>query len=217
MGAGGVFAGTSGGGVFRSTDDGESWVAVNDGLDHKSVESFLAADGALFVGTQTGGLYRSTNDGTSWSAVGTGLPILGVQALGIDDSNLYAGVGTTLWMRPLSDFVTSADEMSQPPSTWALEQNYPNPFNTATVIRYAVAGSKEYAGGSMEITLVVYDLLGREATVLVNERKAPGSYNVSFDAARLASGVYFLRLRGRLTGGTPGETFIATRKLVLLR
>jgi aminopeptidase N len=86
------------------------------------------------------------------------------------------------------------------PTDFALLQNYPNPFNPATGIGFRVSGFGM-------VTLKVYDLLGREVAVLVNERKAPGSYTVRFDASGLASGVYFYRLKA-------GE-FVQTRKLVL--
>jgi hypothetical protein len=88
------------------------------------------------------------------------------------------------------------------PLQWALEQNFPNPFNPTTVIRYQlpVAG---------DVSLVVYDLLGRQAVVLVNERKAAGAYTARFDATGLASGVYFYRL----TAGGRSDT----RKMVLTR
>jgi len=55
----------------------------------------------------------------------------------------------------------------------------------------------------------VYDLLGREVAVLVNEKKGPGSYEVQFDGSGLSSGVYFYRMQG-------GE-FVQTRKSVLVR
>lgn len=61
----------------------------------------------------------------------------------------------------------------------------------------------------METKLVVYDLLGREVAVLVNERKAPGRYEVDYDASALASGVYVYRL-------TVGK-FMETRKMILVR
>jgi len=59
------------------------------------------------------------------------------------------------------------------------------------------------------VRLAVYDLLGREVALLVNEQKLPGSYEVRFDAADLPSGVYLCRM-------TAGE-FSATTKLVLMR
>ena len=90
-----------------------------------------------------------------------------------------------------------------------LQQNYPNPFNPSTTIRYTIAWSREHGVESRETKIVVYDILGREVATLVNEKKAPGDYEVRFDATGLASGVYFYRLQ---TG-----SFVETKKLLLLR
>jgi hypothetical protein len=95
------------------------------------------------------------------------------------------------------------------PSTTQLYQNYPNPFNPATVIKYAIGGTRGQGLGTSEVKLVVYDLLGREVVTLVDEKKEPGSYDVTFDGTGLASGVYLYRL---FTG-----TYVETRKLILLR
>jgi hypothetical protein len=95
------------------------------------------------------------------------------------------------------------------PLEFALEQNYPNPFNPVTIIGYAVAGRKENGGESTETRLVVYDLLGREVALLVNERKQPGRYSVPFDASRLASGVYAYRIQA--------GSFVKSRTMVLLK
>ena len=85
---------------------------------------------------------------------------------------------------------------------FALYQNYPNPFNPSATITYELPKS------SM-VRLSVYDMLGREVSVLVNERRDAGVHEVKFDAAGFSSGVYFYRL----TAGS----FFQTRKLLLLR
>jgi hypothetical protein len=114
------------------------------------------------------------------------------------------------------------------PKTFVLEQNFPNPFNPTTVIRYQLSAVSD-------VRLTVYDLLGREVAVLVNERKETGSYSVRFSAggsasggggSGLSSGVYFYRLsvsplarRDLVTeerDGKAGE-FVQTRKLLLLK
>ena len=73
------------------------------------------------------------------------------------------------------------------PSEISIAQNYPNPFNPSTTIQYTIAGARK-------ARLMVYDVLGREVATLVNEVQAPGSYQVTFDGSRLASGVYTYRL-----------------------
>jgi hypothetical protein len=88
------------------------------------------------------------------------------------------------------------------PTGFSLMQNYPNPFNPVTVVGYQLPAVSD-------VRLGVYDLLGREVAVLVNEKEAAGTHEVKFDGSGLASGVYLYRL-------TAGD-FIQTRKLVLLR
>jgi endo-1,4-beta-xylanase len=73
------------------------------------------------------------------------------------------------------------------PRFFALDQNYPNPFNPKTVVSYQLSVVSD-------VRLMVYDMLGREVTVLVNERQPAGSYKVSFDAGGLASGAYVYRM-----------------------
>ncbi|HLP18237.1 MAG TPA: endo-1,4-beta-xylanase, partial [Bacteroidota bacterium] len=68
------------------------------------------------------------------------------------------------------------------PSQYALEQNYPNPFNPTTTIRYAISKSSQ-------VTLKVFDMLGREVETLVNTIQVPGQYAVTFNAQRLSSGM----------------------------
>lgn len=76
--------------------------------------------------------------------------------------------------------------------TFNLYQNYPNPFNPSTMISYTIP--QTLAGNSQFVSLVVYDLLGKEIARLVNEEKQPGSYIVEFNASDLPSGVYIYRL-----------------------
>jgi hypothetical protein len=91
---------------------------------------------------------------------------------------------------------------SESPSEFRLEQNYPNPFNSNSEITYQVSDIRY-------VRLVVYDVLGREVTTLVDGPHTPGSYSVRFDATNLASGIYFYRI----TAGS----FISTRKMLLLK
>jgi M6 family metalloprotease-like protein len=88
------------------------------------------------------------------------------------------------------------------PRTFSLAQNYPNPFNPSTTIKYELPTS------SM-VRLSVYDLLGREVSVLVNERRDAGVHEVKCDCLDLASGVYFYRLQA-------GD-FVSTQKMLLLK
>ena len=88
------------------------------------------------------------------------------------------------------------------PKQFSLSQNYPNPFNPATTIKFALPKD-------VNVTLKIYDLLGREVKTLVNEIKKSGYYEVSFDGSSLASGIYFYRLEA--------GTFVDTKKMVLVK
>ena len=92
------------------------------------------------------------------------------------------------WNFDLNPIPTSVTPISAPvPKDYALLQNYPNPFNPVTNIKFQIPSAKY-------VKLAVYDMLGKEVEVLVNETKAAGSYLVSFDASNLSSGIYFYKL-----------------------
>jgi len=109
-----------------------------------------------------------------------------------------------------TDAVLGVASTGEPPRDFALEQNYPNPFNASTIIRYQISDIRY-------LTLSVYDLLGREVATLVDEQKPAGRYDVTFDASRLASGMYFYHILARPVEGGQGGPFIQTRKLLLVR
>jgi hypothetical protein len=90
--------------------------------------------------------------------------------------------------------LTEVRENKEERMDFLLQQNYPNPFNPSTRITFSVRDSGLPAGQAGFVSLKVYDLLGREVRTLVNENLQPGSYEVTFSADGLASGVYFYRL-----------------------
>jgi hypothetical protein len=96
------------------------------------------------------------------------------------------------------------------PKTFAREQNFPNPFNPTTTIYYQLPTDSR-------VSIVVYDLLGREVKRLLDETKEAGYHDQRFDAAGIASGVYFYRMAAEpLTGG--GKTsYVSVKKLIVLR
>ncbi len=96
------------------------------------------------------------------------------------------------------------DKLSKIPTKFLLEQNYPNPFNPSTTIRYGIPFGK-----ALEIKLVVYDILGREVETLVKQKQGAGNYEVTFDASKLSSGIYYYQLQA-------GD-FIQTKKMILLK
>jgi hypothetical protein len=171
-------------------------------------------------GARRGGLAISNDMGMSWTKLSNAIlqPTvnawdgtyveLGTVLLRGDTLDMwYAGAAAPSyrWMigHATSELITHVSERTAGiAQEFMLSQNYPNPFNPRTGIRYQVSGVSD-------VKLVVYDLLGREVTVLANERKAPGSYEVTFDASAFASGVYLYQM-------TAGN-FVQTRKMVVVK
>jgi hypothetical protein len=100
------------------------------------------------------------------------------------------------------DVSLDVDDENQLPQNYSLSNNYPNPFNPSTKIEFRISDPGI-------VTLKIYDLLGREVTTLISEEKPAGSYEITFDASSLSSGVYYYRL----TSGT----FIETKKMILIK
>ncbi len=102
----------------------------------------------------------------------------------------------------ISASVITSSEPDQVVTEYALEQNYPNPFNPATQIRFALPERGH-------VNLMVYDLLGRRVATLVNENLSPGWHEVTFDAARLSSGVYIYRIEA--------DNYVETRQMMFVK
>ncbi|HMR00545.1 MAG TPA: T9SS type A sorting domain-containing protein, partial [Ignavibacteria bacterium] len=112
-----------------------------------------------------------------------------------------------------NDFRTCIPIGIQPVSTeipkkYELFQNYPNPFNPITKIRFNITLSRGVSEGR-GVLLKIYDVLGKEIAVLVNENLKPGIYEIDWNAENIPSGVYFYSL---IT-----EEFTQTKKMVVLK
>jgi hypothetical protein len=101
-----------------------------------------------------------------------------------------------------------ASEVNLRPGEAYLAQNYPNPFNPTTTIPFSIVAAGH-------VRLAVYDALGREVALVVDEDLAPGTYTAPFDASALASGVYFYRLSAAIGSQAPVSS--ETRKMLLVR
>ena len=122
-----------------------------------------------------------------------GIPTLRIEKLIWDEEN---------W--PVVDNTMRVGEIkrSSTPGDFVLYQNYPNPFNPITTIQYSIPKTSF-------ITIKVFDILGKERTNLINEKKIPGNYEIEFDGSKLVNGIYFYRMQA-------GD-YIETKKMVLMK
>jgi hypothetical protein len=111
----------------------------------------------------------------------------------------HGGPGACGWVEPITSI---EDEKIGNVSQYFLDQNYPNPFNPSTKIKFLLPEMGF-------ITIRVYDVLGNEIAILINEEKPAGSYEVVFDGRELTSGIYFYKI---IAG-----SFTETKKMILLR
>jgi len=196
------FAGAAGdAGVFVSSQDTiTTWNNLSSGMANSIVYNFAVRGFNVFAGTPSG-VYLSSDTG-DWVSVG--LTADSVEALAITDTSIFAGTPSGgVWRESLSSIPTDVKTgKGNLPLSYALYQNYPNPFNPSTVISYQLP---TYTN----VTLKIYDVLGREVETLVDTKQQAGAHIVRFDGSRFASGVYFYRL-------TAGSSSF-TRKMLLLK
>jgi len=149
-------------------------------------EIFAAADGGDFW-TSLSGVYSSADDGKSWKLLKAGLSDIAVYSLAIDKQGfIYAGAKNGFVYRS-SNPTNLIDFLEKKPESYHLSQNYPNPFNPLTTIEYSVPQKEN-------VKLTVYDMLGKQIAILINEVKNPGHYKINFDAQNLTSGIYFYKI-----------------------
>jgi hypothetical protein len=119
--------------------------------------------------------------------------------LALADTLMYWYGPNGLWW----DHTVSVEvENSEIPETYALSQNYPNPFNPTTQINFSVPQA------SM-VRVVVYDVVGREVEVLVNEFLEAGNFKTNWNAASYSSGIYFYRMET--------SSFVQVKKMILMK
>lgn len=197
-----LLAGTQSG-IYRSTNYGTYWSKVSNGLTDTGIYAFAVSGTSIFAGGE-GGIFLSTNYGTSWTSVNDGQNLY-ILCFDILDKYLFAGGGpySALWRRPLSEMITDVKNTNNnSPTNFSLMQNYPNPFNPGTKIKYSVSQLSN-------VQIKIFDVLGNEIEILINEEKPAGIYELTWDAGNLPSGIYFYQLRA-------GD-FVKTKKMILLK
>ena len=172
--------------------------------------SFTDGNNGFAVGNHFSNIIlRTTDGGENWINQSDSLFLGLLDVSFVDANNGFAvGIGGEI-LRTTNGGITflEGELYEKRHSDFILHDNYPNPFNPRTMIRFTIPQNERRK--RQNVKLEVFDVLGSEVAILVNEDKPTGSYEVTFDASALPSGVYFYQLR---TG-----SYVETKKMVLLR
>jgi len=174
-----------------TTDGGFNWIHH---YEYGAIDSKIGVGDNNIMWLSLGAhdsLIKTTNFFQTYGRQGLPAPAYIIFAL--DTSTVYAGWNQFNMMKTTNGggpiIYTGIDSLNLDlPSSYKLYQNYPNPFNPVTKINYKLPKDSK-------VTLIIYDILGKEITRLVdNEFKQAGRYSIDFDEPSLASGVYFYRI-----------------------
>jgi photosystem II stability/assembly factor-like uncharacterized protein len=196
--------------VYKTTNGGNNWNSYN--VNGSLFSLCFANDQIGWTCGSGGAIYGSTNGGINWTLQSSGtttylysLSFINSQtgwAVGALGKILKTTNGGITFIHPISNEL---------PEQFSLYQNYPNPFNPATKIKFDVASNVK--GRTSNVKLIIYDALGREVEILVNQQLERGTYEVEWSAtggaSNYSSGVYYYTL-------STGE-FSETRKAVLIK
>ena len=177
------------------TTAADSYVKLMNGAQWYNVFWHVGSSATLGSNSSISGNIMASSSITANNGAAIGGRLLALDDSVSLDNNAIGGIPV----------VTSVPKVTIPEG-FTLSQNYPNPFNPSTMIEYTLEKTAQ-------VSLKVYNLLGREVATLVNGRQEAGSYTVAFNANKgtisLSSGVYFYRLEA--------GSFVSTKKLILMK
>ncbi len=199
---------------YKSTDLGNTWSQLIVGSISTQYAviptSLMLYNSNFLIGTAYGiQLYNINSSGRK--DISDGLPLANpngakttVPEILMNSTYAFAVMDSGgVFRRNLSNIVTGiSDNKIESPVSFNLNQNFPNPFNPTTTINFQIPSASK-------VSLKIYDVLGREVALLVNEYKTAGKYSVNFNANNLPSGVYLYNLQA--------ENYVEPKKMILLK
>ncbi len=188
-------------GLYKTTDGGQNWTQVltpdqmvlNGTRNHGHITSIVFHPNAptlCFASEWHGGIYISSNAGDNWALLNNGLSTRAIAALEISSGGeiIYAASqGEGVFRYQLQEILTSIRSDTDVPDGFYLNQNFPNPFNPSTTISYGIAKTGR-------VKIQVFNILGEHVSTLLDQIQSFGEYTIEFNAKRLASGTYIIRL-----------------------
>mgnify|MGYP005847878587 CR=1 FL=1 len=195
-------------GPYVSNNSGYTWLLADSGLTDTSYSISFYRDKLtteLLYLLRSDGIFYSDPNLINWQVLesSNNLPVafsdmrtMFIQSI---ENELYLGTNEGIYK---TSILTTVQDDKDIINNFYLSQNYPNPFNPTTTINYSVPKTSN-------VSLIVYDVIGREIKTLVNGEKLPGNYSVQFDGSELPSGVYFYTLKA--------SSYVDSKKMVLIK
>jgi photosystem II stability/assembly factor-like uncharacterized protein len=195
------------GAVSRTTNGGMNWTTQLYPLGLFGVDFPVPSIGYT-VGLN-GIIMKSTDSGLNWVQQPSGTAVFLTSVDFVDSVVGYTAGTAGVMLKTTNGGITAVKETgNNMPVTFNLHQNYPNPFNPFTKIKFEIP-AVETTRRVVSTKIVIYDVLGREIAVLLNEQLSPGTYEVEWDGSDYSSGIYFYKI--------VTNDYIETKRMVLLK
>ena len=210
-----LFAGTIHG-MWLSTNNGLNWLERSSGLSSDPYNSsIIRVNGIMVSSLKFGGsgMFKTSNNGVQWEDFSDGLPFLqSIDKLILFNDKILAATSGGIYQRGSSEVTGLTQISSSEPEIFSLSQNYPNPFNPSTKIKFSIPRAYD---NFFNVSLIIYDISGKQSAVIVNGQLPPGFYETEFNASALASGIYFYKLE--ISSGGNISVYSEVKKMSLVK
>jgi len=190
--------------ILKTTNGGMTWNEQwNGSFSHITSIYFDDSNTGWAVGDH-GVILNTTDSGENWVQQSslTSARLSSIHFVDSKSAWIVGSGGTILHTTNGGVSFIDKEEIDEIPTNYSLTNNFPNPFNPITKIRYSVPQSSS-------VVIKVFDILGNEIETLVNEEKSVGTYEITWYAENLPSGIYFYRLQA--------GSFAETKKMILIK
>jgi photosystem II stability/assembly factor-like uncharacterized protein len=204
--------------IYKTINGGNNWYrAMRTDINHETKLKGINFGSSIvgYAAGSNGVILSSTNAGVNWVAQNSGTNTDLNSVCMINEFTGYICGNSGLILKTTNGGITGFVNLNNEiPGRFSLHQNYPNPFNPTTKIKFQIPLSRAVSEGrGMFAKLIIYDILGREIAVLVNQQLQPGSYEVLWSAtggaSNYPSGVYYYKITA--------DDYSETKKMVLIK
>ena len=193
--------------LFKTMDGAQSWqtILLSGGRWYEGFSCFAFRDALNGILDSNEGMKITTDGGKNWTKKDYRIPYPGTNKMEYNargDLFMIAGGSMIMLSAVQSSAPNINSTLNESVSEYFLSSSFPNPFNSSSTIKY-------YIPSTSQVTIKIFNTLGEEIETLVDDVKPTGTYQVTWNAKNLTSGVYFYQLQA---GG-----FVQTKKMILLR